>query len=134
MNIATKCVKSYEKHKHLKTVGKELGVPWQTVYVHLKNSGVAVTGDKLRYGSNTDKLAARGENYFQQLVPYANNHNETEFQSKIDFDVTGSAWYKKEKERLTSDILYHESEYGKEITRAADRTLWIQVLKNSLTA
>lgn len=83
--IERQCVESYRQHKHLKTVGKELGIPWQTVYVHLRKVGEPVTGDKSRYGSDKDRLAARAENLFQSLVPTSKNMNREEFQSKVDF-------------------------------------------------
>ena len=57
------------------------------VYIHLKKKGVAVVGDKLKYGSETDKLAARGEALFQKLVPFAEDQNKIKFQSKIDFKI-----------------------------------------------
>ena len=51
----------YEKHKNLKLAANELGVKWQTLYVQLRNRGVPITGDKSRYGSDKDRLAARAE-------------------------------------------------------------------------
>ncbi len=83
------CVESYRQHKHLKTVGEELGIPWQTVYVHLKAVGEPVTGDKTRYGSDKDKLAAASERHFVSLVPQAEDQNSKQFQSKVDFLVNG---------------------------------------------
>jgi len=89
MHIQEKCAEAYEKHKHLKLAANDVGIPWQTVYVHLKRAGIAVTGDKLRYGSDTDKLAARAELLFSTLVPDAINCNAKKFQSKVDFVVNG---------------------------------------------
>ena len=86
---AAMCVESYGRLKNLKLVGTELGMPWQTVYVYLKRAGVAVTGDKTRYGSDTDRLAARAEREFQRLVPDAINTNDQQFQSKVDFVIHG---------------------------------------------
>jgi hypothetical protein len=83
------CIASYEKHKNLKIVGSELNIPWQTVYVFLRNAGVPVTGDKLRYGSDSDRLAASAERSFLELVPRAVDQNRNKFQSKIDFTVNG---------------------------------------------
>lgn len=87
--IQEQCEKAYAKHKHLKLAAQEVGIPWQTVYVHLRNAGVPVTGDKLRYGSETDRLAAKAEQAFKQLVPFAEDQNESQFQAKIDFVIRG---------------------------------------------
>ena len=81
------CIESYSRLKNLKLVGLELGIPWQTVYVHLRAAGVPVVGDKSRYGSDTDRLAARAEAHFSELVPAAVNQNDTQFQAKVDFLV-----------------------------------------------
>lgn len=81
------CIESYSRLKNLKLVGLELGIPWQTVYVHLRAAGVPVTGDKSRYGSDTDRLAAKAEALFSELVPAAVNQNDTQFQAKVDFVV-----------------------------------------------
>lgn len=81
------CIAAYSHLKNLKLVGLETGIPWQSVYVYLKRAGVAVTGDKSRYGSNKDRFAACGEQEFQRLVPAAINLNRETFQSKIDFRV-----------------------------------------------
>lgn len=89
MDIQEQCAKSYEQHKHLKTVGDELGIPWQTVYVNLKRMGIPVTGDKMAHGSPKDKLAATGELMFGSYVRCARNLNAESFQPKIDFDVRG---------------------------------------------
>lgn len=83
------CIESYARLKNLKLVGLELGIPWQTVYVHLRAAGVPVTGDKSRYGSDTDRLAARAEALFQALVPDAEDQNAVQFQAKVDFQVNG---------------------------------------------
>jgi hypothetical protein len=82
-------IESYQRLKNLKLVGKEVGMPWQTVYVRLTKNNVPITGDKLMYGSETDKFAAQTENEFQALVPDAINNNEIKFQSKTDFNVYG---------------------------------------------
>lgn len=87
--VIDRCVESYERHKRLKSVGDELGMPWQTVYVYLKKAGVHVVGDKSQYGSETDRLASKAEVYFQNLVPSAIDQNRKRFQSKIDFLVNG---------------------------------------------
>jgi hypothetical protein len=87
--IQQRCAESYEKHKHLKIVGEDVGIPWQTVYVHLRQMGVPVTGDKMAYGSPTDKLACLGEQIFHQLVPVAIDKNKQKFQAKVDFQVSG---------------------------------------------
>lgn len=81
------CVESYSRLKNLKLVEKETGVKWQTVYVHLKKAGVSVTGDKKRYGSSTDKLAAKFEQKFNDIVKFAVNNNDSKWQSTVDFYV-----------------------------------------------
>lgn len=83
------CIDAYAKHKHLKLAANDVGIPWQTVYVHLKRAGVAVTGDKLRYGSDTDRTAAVAEQHFLRLVPSATDQNAAKFQSKVDFLIHG---------------------------------------------
>jgi len=88
-SIQDRCAESYGRLRHLRMVGDELGIPWQSVYVNLRKAGVAVVGDKSRYGSDKDRLAARGEREFQSLVPFAKNQNEVKFQSKVDFIVEG---------------------------------------------
>lgn len=87
MTISEQCTKSYERLKNLKLVGEELNIPWQTVYVHLKRSGVKVTGDKARYGSATDRVAIIGENRFRDTVPIAIDNNKLQYQSTVDFTV-----------------------------------------------
>jgi hypothetical protein len=89
MNTQQKCIEAYARHKNLKLAGQEVGIPWQTVYVHLKKAGVPVTGDKARYGSDTDRLAAKGEEYFKSWVPFADDQNKKQYQSKFDFVVSG---------------------------------------------
>lgn len=78
---------AYEKHMNLNLAAQELGIKWQTLYVKLRKLGVAVVGDKARYGSNTDRLAARAELEFKKLVPFAKDQNAIKFQSKFDFLV-----------------------------------------------
>lgn len=90
MDIQARCVASYREHKNLKIVGTELGIAWQRVYLHLRAAGEPVTGDKARYGSETDKLAARAERWFARLMPEAHDNNEDAFQAKVDFTI-GSA-------------------------------------------
>lgn len=79
----------YQKHMNLKLAADELGMVWQTLYVQLKKLGVAVVGDKARYGSDRDRLAVMAEQEFQRLVPEAVNANAVNFQAKIDFTVGG---------------------------------------------
>lgn len=79
----------YKKHMNLKIAAKELGIPWQTLYVRLKKLGVQVAGDKLRYGADRDRLGVLGETLFKSLVPVATDCNKARFQSKYDFDVLG---------------------------------------------
>lgn len=83
------CVERYRALRNLKLVGAELGMPWQTVYSRLKRAGEPVVGDKARYGSETDRLAARAERWFQNMVPSAVDQNAKGFQAKVDFYVGG---------------------------------------------
>lgn len=85
----TLCVESYRELKNTKLVAAALGMPAATVYWRLRRAGEPVTGDKARYGSATDKLASRGERWFQRVVPWAEDQNRTGFQSKVDFVVSG---------------------------------------------
>lgn len=89
MTIQQRCVEAYRRHKHLKLAGDDLGIPWQSVYVHLRKAGEPVTGDKIKYGSDKDRLAAFAEAKFLELVPYAEPMNRTKYQAKYDFDVRG---------------------------------------------
>lgn len=89
MQIIEKCVEAYQRNRNLKIAANEVGIPWQTLYVHLKKAGEPVTGDKLKYGSSKDRLAAKSEQLFVQYVPQAKDMNAKKFQSKIDFDVNG---------------------------------------------
>ena len=52
---------AYSRHMNLKLAAHELGMKWQTLYYRLKRAGVPVVGDKLRHGSDRDRLAARAE-------------------------------------------------------------------------
>lgn len=80
---------AYEKHMNLKLAAEELGIKWQNLYVKLRKLGIAVVGDKARYGSDKDRLAAHAEVEFKKLVPFAENQNYIKFQSKFDFLVSG---------------------------------------------
>lgn len=80
---------TYAKHMNLKLAANELGMKWQTLYVSLKKQGIAVVGDKLRYGTDRDRLAAMAESEFMRLVPSAVDMNKTKFQAKFDFNVNG---------------------------------------------
>lgn len=87
--IQQKCIESYARLKNLKLVGEEVGIRWQSVYVHLTKAGVKVTGDKARYGSVTDRLASAAERRFSASVPFAKDCNQEQYQAAIDFDVLG---------------------------------------------
>lgn len=91
MDASDICVVRYRDLQNVKLVGAELGIPWQTVYSRLKRAGEPVTGDKSRYGSETDRLSARAERYFQALVPEAEDQNQKAYQSKVDFIVSGQS-------------------------------------------
>ena len=82
-------IEAYRKHRNLKLAAKELNIPWQTLYVHLKKANEPVIGDKLRYGSHRDKIGAFGEAEFRRLVPFAIDRNSFAHQAKYDFDVLG---------------------------------------------
>lgn len=81
--------KAYDKHKNLKLAANEIGIKWQTLYCRLKKQGIDVIGDKLRYGSDRDKLSAFAESEFKHLVPRAISMNNIKWQYKYDFDVHG---------------------------------------------
>lgn len=83
------CLESYSRLRNLKLVERETGIPWQTVYWHLKKAGVQVAGDKAIYGSSKDKFAHIGEQLFNKIITYAENQNLISFQPKIDFIVKG---------------------------------------------
>lgn len=85
--MQAQCVESYRRLKNLKLVGEELGIAWQSVYLVLRSAGEPVTGDKTRYGSSTDRFAAKAEKIFSSLVPSAENQNEKKFQAKSDFVI-----------------------------------------------
>ena len=89
MSVQQRCVEAYRQHQNLKIAAQQVGIPWQTVYVHLRKAGEPVTGNKLKYGSETDRLAARAERIFLDLVPFAEDQNTRQFQSKVDFLVGG---------------------------------------------
>lgn len=82
-------IEIYEKHKNLKIAAVELDMVWQTLYWHLCKINHPVTGDKEKYGSLTDKLAKSTEDMFKNIVPYAVDCNDTQFQAKMDFKVKG---------------------------------------------
>lgn len=81
---------AYEKTKNLKLAAKSLGIPWHTLYSRLKKQGVAVVGDKSRYGSASDRVGCVGERIFREIVPCAIDLNENKFQAKCDFIVNNS--------------------------------------------
>ena len=87
--VTADCVAAYRKHKNLKLAAAEIKMPWQTLYVHLRSVGEPVIGDKSRYGSAKDKLAAMAERAFSDAVPIAVDQNGIKWQSKYDFDVIG---------------------------------------------
>lgn len=89
MRAVDPCIERYHSLKNLKMVGAELGLPWQTVYSRLKRAGVAITGDKERYGSETDRVAARGERWFKRVIPEAEDQNKLTYQPRFDFLVRG---------------------------------------------
>lgn len=84
-------VLAYRKHMNLKIAAAELGIAWQTLYIRLKKLGEPITGDKLRYGADRDRLGALGESEFHRLVPFAQNGNSATWQAKVDFSVMGWA-------------------------------------------
>ncbi len=82
-------IEAYRKHRNLKLAAKELNIPWQTLYVHLKKANEPVIGNKSKYGSLRDKIGALGEAEFKRLVPFAIDQNNIVHQAKYDFDVLG---------------------------------------------
>lgn len=81
------CVMEYGKLKNLKLVSEKLKFPLSTIYWNLKKAGIEVIGDKNIYGSSKDKLACRGEDYIEQLLPNADNQNKKFYQPKVDFII-----------------------------------------------
>jgi hypothetical protein len=80
---------AYDKHRHLKNAAESIGMKWQTLYWHLKREGHPIQGDKERYGSESDRFAAKAEHEFAALVGNAANMNKAKYQSKYDFDING---------------------------------------------
>ena len=80
---------TYQRHMNIGVAAKELGICWQTLYLRLKKQGIPIIGDKLRYGSDRDKLGAYAEALFKKIVPSAVDNNLKKFQAKYDFDVAG---------------------------------------------
>jgi hypothetical protein len=89
MDIKQKCKESYARLENLKLVAEEIGIPWQTVYVHLKALGVQVKGNKEKYGSESDKFATKAEKHFMSLVPEAKDMNNDKYQARFDFNIEG---------------------------------------------
>lgn len=83
------CKTIYNKYQNLKLAAKELNIPWQKLYLILRENEHPVTGNKEKYGSLTDKLARHTEKEFNKLIPYAKDLNEGKYQAKLDFDVKG---------------------------------------------
>lgn len=107
-----KMKESYTRLKNLKLTAEETGIPWQTVYWWLKKEGVEVTGDKIRYGGDSDKIALIGELYFKNLFPDAVYENENKFQAKCDFSLYGNTVDIK-----TSSLRHHKSRSGNIVKR-----------------
>lgn len=80
---------AYDKHKNLKLAAADIGIKWQTLYARLKNQGVKVVGDKLKYGSDRDRLSTLAELEFLRFVPSAISMNSIKWQHKYDFEVNG---------------------------------------------
>ncbi|MCE2029244.1 hypothetical protein [Sessilibacter corallicola] len=87
MTTDQSCIDAYKKHQNLKIAAMEVGVSWQNLYVRLVRNGIPVIGNKEKYGSEKDKLAAKSEKDFLKYVPSAKDCNKEKFQSKIDFSV-----------------------------------------------
>lgn len=80
---------AYDKYKNLKLAAADIGINWHTLYSRLKKQGVPVIGDKLRYGSDRDKLSSMAEAEFKRIVPTALAMNDIKWQHKYDFTVNG---------------------------------------------
>jgi hypothetical protein len=89
MITTEQCIEAYQKHEQLFAAAEELKIPWQTLYSRLKKAGFSVTGNKSKWGSVKDRFAAQGEAEFKRLVPSAEDQNESQYQSKVDFFVYG---------------------------------------------
>ncbi len=83
------CIGAYRKHQQLFAAAEEIGMKWQTLYSRLKKLGEPVCGNKSRWGSSKDRFAAKGEEVFRHLVPFAEDKNLEEHQPKVDFIVNG---------------------------------------------
>ena len=90
MNIQDKCAEVYAIVRNLKLTGLEVGIPWQTVYIHLENKGVQVIGNKARYSSASDRVGIIVELLFKKSVPFTIDNNESKFQSNINFIIDKS--------------------------------------------
>ena len=53
----------------------------------MKKVGEPVSGNKRKYGTDKEKMAAHAESLFKKIVPFAKDNNKKEFQSKVDFTV-----------------------------------------------
>lgn len=82
-----KMVSLYQEIKNLKLVGKEMDIPWQTVYWWLKKEGVSVSGNKSAYGGVKDQIGLIGERMFRKTFPEAEDQNEKSFQPEFDFFI-----------------------------------------------
>lgn len=78
-------IASYKKHQNLKIAAKELGMSFQTLYWQLKKEGVAITGNKERYGTEKDRFGLLAERMFQEIFPAAKDQNNVKHQAKYDF-------------------------------------------------
>lgn len=84
-----KMVSLYQEIKNLKLVGKEMDIPWQTVYWWLKKEGVSVSGNKSLYGGTKDQIGLIGERLFRKSFPDAEDQNDKSYQPLFDFMLRG---------------------------------------------
>ena len=85
--VINRSVEAYKRHHNMRLASREIGIPLSTLYVHLKRAGVAVVGDKSKYGTDKDRFACKAEREFERIIPSAENQNKVKFQSKIDFMI-----------------------------------------------
>lgn len=60
------------------------------------------------------------------------SRNDAGWSSSPIEHLTPGVWYKTQVERAFKDVSHYAEEHEKEVKRAADRTLWIKQLRNSL--
>jgi len=68
----------------------------------------------------------------KQILESINYDCDKSYYEKSNLYLTGSDYFKQEKERLQQSIEYHEKAHLEEVSRAEGRTKWIKDLRESL--